>query len=39
MPSRTHRRIDDPRFDGASIIMVLFCVCCFIAGVAIGHCL
>ncbi len=31
-----NRRIDDPRFDGAGVINVLFCACCFIAGAVVG---
>lgn len=31
-----NRRIDDPRFEGAGVIVALFCAFCFVAGLAAG---
>ena len=31
-----NRRIDDPRFEGAGVIVALFCAFCFVVGFAAG---
>lgn len=30
------QRVDDPRFDGAGLVMALVNLCCFVAGLVVG---